>query len=43
MYPDLFKIPFTNFQLHSFGVMLVLGFMLAMGGWQLIPRVLCRN
>jgi phosphatidylglycerol:prolipoprotein diacylglycerol transferase len=30
MHPDLFKIPFTNFPVHSFGVMLVLGFMLAM-------------
>jgi phosphatidylglycerol:prolipoprotein diacylglycerol transferase len=38
MYPDLFKIPFTNFPIHSFGVMLVLGFMLAMALAKFLAR-----
>ncbi len=38
MYPDLFKIPFTNFPVHSFGVMLVLGFMLAMALAKFLAR-----
>jgi phosphatidylglycerol---prolipoprotein diacylglyceryl transferase len=38
MYPDLFKIPFTNYPVHSFGVMLVLGFMLAMALAKFLAR-----
>lgn len=30
MYPELFKIPFLNFTVHSYGLMLVLGLILAM-------------
>jgi phosphatidylglycerol:prolipoprotein diacylglycerol transferase len=38
MHPELFKIPFTNFPVHSFGVMLVLGFMLAMALAKFLAR-----
>jgi len=38
MHPDLFKIPFTNHSVHSFGVMLVLGFMLAMALAKFLAR-----
>jgi phosphatidylglycerol:prolipoprotein diacylglycerol transferase len=38
MYPDLFKIPFLNYPVHSFGVMLVLGFMLAMALAKFLAR-----
>jgi phosphatidylglycerol:prolipoprotein diacylglycerol transferase len=30
MYPELFKIPFVNFSVHSYGLMLVIGLLLAM-------------
>jgi phosphatidylglycerol:prolipoprotein diacylglycerol transferase len=39
MYQDLFKIPYLNFPVHSFGVMLVIGFMLAMS----LAKVLARR
>jgi len=38
MHPDLLKIPFTNHSVHSFGVMLVLGFMLAMALAKFLAR-----
>jgi phosphatidylglycerol:prolipoprotein diacylglycerol transferase len=30
MHPELFKIPFVNFTLHSYGLLLVIGLLLAM-------------
>src|SRR5580692_6507284 len=38
MYPDLFKIPFTNYPVHSFGFMLAVDFMLAMALAKFLAR-----